>query len=219
MPNPPASQPGTTPEARGTRLLLRVPLRLPSRYPPTSGSRLTGPVQAARHRDTRYPPTSKGRAACRRPVPGRKVVRVSLLSARRAPGVGDGGVACLPALAVQARRDDDDLVDLGLVLQLQQSLGYCLWLAGHHAPVLVAAGAEVRGAGQLSDSFRPQRLADAAADVLDGERPGRLEVDHGVRILARKGQHRHGRIRLAAVLARGELAAVGAQCGDGKLRA
>ena len=37
----------------------------------------------------------------------------------------------------------------------------------------------------------PQRLTDPAADVLDGQRPRRLELKDRLLVVAGEGQHRH----------------------------
>src|SRR5215469_8375593 len=84
-----------------------------------------------------------------------------------APGVGNRRVASLTTPAIQAGRDDDELIRLCLLLHLQQALDDSLRLAGHHASVFVPAGLKVGGGGQLLDLLRRQRLADTAPDVLD----------------------------------------------------
>jgi len=136
-----------------------------------------------------------------------------------APGLGQGHVAGPAAFPVQARGDDRDLVGLGEFFHLQESLGHGLRFPGHHPGVVLAAGTELPGAREVTYLLGPQRLTYPAADVLDGQRPRRFEVDDRLVVVAGEGQHRHHRVGRSALNARCEPAAVFAQRLERQVRA
>ena len=134
--------------------------------------------------------------SCRQP----RRPRSAFAQAARAPGVGEGPVAARAAFPVQARGDDDDLVDLGLLLHLEQPLDDGLRLAGHHPAVALPAAAELRRTGERSrtcsgrsGSRIPRRMFCMVSVHAASNSSDRLVV------VAGEGEHRHRRVRLVAL--------------------